>query len=90
MRELTKLFRAVGESSALECIALKAVFVACILLLHKPFQSSKAKDHAIILDRQLSSRQDGNITELVTEGHTIQQRLPQRPLRHPEPGRFRI
>ena len=84
MRELTKLFCTVGEGSALECIALKAVFVACILLLQKPSQSSKAKDHAIILDRRLPSWQDGNITELVTEGRTIQQHLPQRPLQHPD------
>ena len=50
VRELTKLFRAVGVGSALECIAFKAAFVACILLLQKPSQSSKAKDHTIILD----------------------------------------
>ena len=55
VRELTKLFCAVSEGSALECITLKEVFVACILLLQKPSQSSKAKDHAIILDRRLSS-----------------------------------
>ena len=42
--ELTKLFRSVGEGSALESIALKAIFVVCILVLQKSSHNSKEKD----------------------------------------------
>ena len=35
------MFLAVGEGSAIESIALKAVFVVSALLLQKPFRTSK-------------------------------------------------
>ena len=52
--ELTRLFRAVGEGSSLESIALKAVFVACVLLLQKPSRTSKPKDNSTHLECRLS------------------------------------
>ena len=42
--ELALLFRAVGEGSALESIALKAVFLACGLLLQKPSWTSTPRN----------------------------------------------
>ena len=41
--ELSTLYRAYAEGSALECIALKAITVMSILLLQKPHNKSKAK-----------------------------------------------
>ena len=46
VRELTRLFRAFGDNSALECVALKAAMVLPALLLQKPHARSKAKDHS--------------------------------------------
>ena len=40
--ELARLFRAVGEGSSLKSIALKAIFVVCVLLLQKPSHTSKS------------------------------------------------
>ncbi len=37
--ELSRLFRAYAEGSALECIAMKAITVASILLLQKPLKT---------------------------------------------------
>ena len=51
--ELARLFRSVGEGSALESIALKAVFVVCDLVLQKPSCNSKERDHIRHLERQL-------------------------------------
>ena len=53
MSELARLFHSVGEGSALESIALKAVFVVCALVLQKPSCNSKERDHICHLERQL-------------------------------------
>ena len=47
--ELAWLFRAIGEGLALESITLKAVFLACALLLQKPFRTCKSKEHSTLL-----------------------------------------
>ena len=49
--ELSRLFRAYADGSALEAIALKACTVMPILLLQKPFRTSKQKDHSVCLTR---------------------------------------
>ena len=73
--ELARLFRAAGEGSALEGIALKAAFTLCSLALQKPSQSSKSKDHISCIERRLKLWMDGNLNDLVLEGRAIQQRL---------------
>ena len=47
--ELARLFRAYGEGSGLEPIALKAAMVMPALLLQKPHSSSKAREHVVCL-----------------------------------------
>lgn len=49
VKELARLFRAYGEGSSLECIALKAVTVASVLLLQRLFPRSKSRDHVSCL-----------------------------------------
>ncbi|XP_065918834.1 uncharacterized protein [Dysidea avara] len=73
--ELARLFRAVGEGSSLESVALKEIVVVCILLLQKPSRTSKDKDHTLLLEQRLKQWKDGNLLELVTEGGAIQGRL---------------
>ena len=80
MSLLTNLFRAIGEGSAFESISLKAIFVACFLLLQKPHRSSKIKDHITQLKCRLTLWQNGNIEQLASEGHAIQDRLPRHSL----------
>ena len=74
--ELARLFHAVGEGSSLESIALKAVFVVCVLLLQKPSRTFKPKDHSIHLERCLSLWLEGKIEDLAVESRAIQSRLP--------------
>ena len=68
--ELARLFRSVGEGSALESIALKAFFVVCA-----PSHNSKERDHICHLERRLKLWKDGALDELLCEGRVIQSRL---------------
>ena len=73
--ELTRLFQAFGERSALEPIALKAAMVLPALVLQRPHASSRAKDHVQCLERRLPLWKAGQIDELVRESRTIQAHL---------------
>lgn len=75
VHELTKLFRAYADGSALESIALKAAMVLPALMLQKPHQKSKAKDHSSHLDRRLRMWARGDINALMLECRTIQNQL---------------
>ena len=74
--ELSTLYRAYAEGSALECIALKAITVMSVLLLQKPHSKSKSKEHSSCLDRRLQSWKEGDLNNLMLEGRTLQNRLP--------------
>ena len=75
VRELSRLFRAFADSSALEGVALKAAMTMPALLLQKPFPSSKSRDHVQRLDHRLQLWKDGNLNALLSEGRTIQGQL---------------
>ena len=47
--ELSTLYSAYAESSALECITFKAITVMLVLLLQKPYSKSKPKEHSLTL-----------------------------------------
>lgn len=70
--ELARLFRAYGENSSLESIALKAVTVICILLLQKPHLNSKDWEHLACLTWRMELWQDREFEELLAEGRAIQ------------------
>ena len=55
---------------------MKAIHIMPALLLQKPSKTSNAKDHLEALERRLRLWEEGNITELVNESETIQERLP--------------
>ena len=59
--ELSRLFRAFAEQSALESVALVATTVLPILILQKPTFNSKPKDNATCLERRLKLWLEGNI-----------------------------
>lgn len=47
------------------------------LLLQKPHSKSKAKEHAILLERLLQQWTKGELDDLVNEGRTIQHHVTQ-------------
>lgn len=67
---------AFASCSAMESIAMKAAIVLPILLLQKPSSKSKAKEHSNCLERRLRTWLDGDLNDLVSEGRTIQRRIP--------------
>lgn len=71
VRELSCMFRAYADRSALESVAMKAVMVMPALLLQKPHPRSKAKEHALHLDCGLQLWRSGELKELLLEGRTI-------------------
>ena len=73
--ELSKMFRAYGESTAMEPAAITAAMTMPALLLQKPHPKSKVKDHVKCLERRLDDWKAGNISALLLEGRTIQQRI---------------
>lgn len=75
MHELSRMFRAYAECSALESVAMQAAMVMPTLLLQKPHPHSKAKDHIHHLERRLQLWGSGKLKELLVEGRTIQNRL---------------
>ena len=80
--ELSRLFRAYAEASALESVALYAAMAMPALLLQKPHKSSRTHDHIACLERRLRLWDAGDIHSLLQEGRCIQQRLPRRQPSH--------
>ena len=76
IRELTRLLTAWHEDSPLKNVAMKAIHVMPALLLQKPAKNSKAKDHTDALNRRLELWHKGDLTRLLEEAETLQQRLP--------------
>ena len=72
VRELTRLFNAYAQATALELVALEAIMVASCLLLQKPHETSKSKDHVSALERRLRAWQDEDVGGLMQEECTIQ------------------
>ena len=72
IRELTRMFRAYADGSALESVAMKAAMVMPALLLQKPHPRSKAKDHTLHIERRLRQWSEGDLEGLMNEGYTIQ------------------
>ena len=84
VREVSRMFRAFADSSALESVAMKAVMVMPALLLQKPHPRSKARDHVVHLERRLQLWLDGRLDELLKEGRTIQRQLLRNPPKQQE------
>lgn len=75
VKELTTLFTAFAQASAMESIALEAAMVGCALLLQKPYPHSKSRDHVAALERRLRAWRSGDIDGLMREGRTLQKQL---------------
>ena len=75
VRELSRLYLAYTESSALESAAIYAAMVLPPLLLQKPPGKQRPKDLTKHLERRLALWHCGDIKSLLNEGCTIQSRL---------------
>ena len=75
VKEITRLFSAYADASAMEGIAIKTAMVACTLLLQKPHSTSKSRDHAAALERHLKAWFEGDIDNLMREGRTLQNQV---------------
>ena len=73
--ELSRLFNAYYPGSCLEGVTLKAAMTLPILVLQKPFATSKTCDHVQCLERRLKLWQKGDLEALLEEGRSIQHRL---------------
>ena len=75
VNEISRLLNQWINDMPLKNIVLKAIYVTPAPLLQKQSKVSKAKYHLNALERRLRLW-EGNITELVNESKTIQERLP--------------
>ena len=75
VNELTRLYQAFNQQSALETIAIKAAMCLPLLVLQKPHAKSKTKDHIMCLRRRLDLWEEGDFSMLIMEGKMIQRRL---------------
>ena len=82
--ELSRLYSAFADASAMECVALRATVVLPILVLQQPHRRSKSKEQATCLERRLKAWKVGDLESLVEEGRAIQQRLPKIRTSHSE------
>ena len=78
IEEMTKVMLCFTSSSYLESVALTMVMIMGPLLLQKPSQKSKCKDHIRYLAKRLEWWKNGDLDLLVREGEAIQQRLDRR------------
>jgi len=63
------------DKTPLKDIAFKAIMVMPALLLQKPSRTSKSKEHVSALKRRLALWENGDLSELLHEGETIQAQL---------------
>ena len=75
IEEITRLLKLWIQDSPLKSIALKATYVMPALFLQKPNKNSKSKDHLVSLERRLKIWEEGNISNLLHEAETIQEKM---------------
>ena len=75
IKELSRLYLAFAEGSALESVALQAAIIFPSLVLQKPHRRSKDSDHRRALESRLTHWSNGDFKELLYEGNTIQSNL---------------
>ena len=72
IEETSRFINSWIHNSPLQDVAFKAIVVMSNL---KPARNSKPKNHLEGLNRRLNLRKEGELTQLLTEGETIQKSL---------------
>ena len=75
IEELTKVINQFNNDSAFESVSLMMVTLMFPLLLQKPSQNSKTKDHVRYLEKRMEMWKNGQLAELISEGKAIQNRI---------------
>ena len=75
IRELTRLLCLFSDKTRWERLSLPLAHIFIPLMLQKPSQKSKAKDHVKYLTSRLEKWKDGDLINLLNEGHAIQARM---------------
>ena len=75
INELTFWLRQFNSVTKLNGISIRIFMILPSLLLQKPSARSKAKDHAVALERRVASWRKGQIEELLKEAKTIQRQF---------------
>ena len=75
IEETTQLINSWIYNSPLHDGAFKAIMVMLHLLLQKAARNSKSRDHLEALNRRLNLWKEGELTELLIKGETIQKSL---------------
>ena len=75
IEETTRLINSWIQNLPLQDVAFKAIMVMPNVLLQKPARNSKSKDHLEALNGRLNLWKEGELTELLIEGETIQKSL---------------
>ena len=75
VEEAGKLLFLYNNKTEWEGLAMKAIIVLLPLTLQKPSKNSKAKHHREHLKRRMDMWKDGRISELISEGKQIQNRM---------------
>ena len=68
VHELSLLFQAYAESSALEGVAWKVAMILPALLLQKPHARLRTKEHTKHLEHRLNLWKDRDLVSLLDEG----------------------
>ena len=76
VQEVARLLQAFADSSSMECVGMKAVVILQVLILQKPSRTSKTREHISHLKRRMDLWKAGNLSEILSEGRCIQDRLP--------------
>ena len=75
LKELTRLIYLFVDKTKWQRIALSLVHIFVPLMLQKPCQRSKARDHAKYLALRLDMWKNGELDKLISEGKEIQKRM---------------
>ena len=82
--EATRLMRLFNRKTRWEPLALNLLIIYFPLMLQKPSQRSKNKDHVRYLTKRLSLWKEGCLDKLLSEGEEIQKRMTSKKERNKE------
>ena len=75
-----------SENSPYQIIALKVFMILPALMLQKPFQKSKTKDHVVCLNKRLELWKTGKLDYIMKEAKLIQSKLKSSQSKKKEPA----
>ena len=76
VHEMSRFFNTFSTASALESMALTAALLLRMLVLQRPSRKLKSKEIIFHIERRLLLWQAGSFRDLISEGESIQARLP--------------